>query len=146
MPQAIEKLSRHLLHVSSIYIDQAIEPSHSLLVNRPAKRGKGCANLRTGGEHLGPNDRCGFVRREVLFVVPQVDQLEGLDLPIGGVAGNDVHLAFGKRPIGQPQVHHGRLHREAEPIGVHQPTIPVFPLHELVAEAWPPVGGVRHGT
>ena len=96
-------------------------------------------NLRIAQQRRGACDRRRVVRREIVPIVLELEQVEPLDQAGGRVAGNQIHLSGGERAIAERQVHDARRIRKSQAVGLGQARIAVRPLDELVAEAGAPL-------
>src|SRR3989442_14831447 len=77
-----------------------------------------------------------------MAVVLERDEIEGRNLAVGRVAGDEVHLPVRERAVGDPEVHGRGRRAERKTIHTGEPGKPVGALQELVTEPGPP--GARH--
>src|SRR5712664_3850736 len=64
-----------------------------------AEIGEGAAKLRKTRERGLSHDGDSVVGREVVAIVGEGNEAEGVDEPVGGVAGDDVHLMIDERAV-----------------------------------------------
>src|SRR5439155_7963282 len=90
-----------------------------------------------------PHDWRRPVRGKVVVVNGQHGEVQMLDLRVGRVARDEVHLTVDERPIQEPQVHDPDL-LEPQPVDTLEPRVPIGALLELVAERRSPLARARH--
>ena len=125
-------------------IHRVVEAAHVVIGNLSCQFIQRLSHLRMACQHLRPNDRHGFVRREVVAIVFQNEQIQRGDQSIGGISRCEVHLLVLESARQQAQVHDARGLGEAQAVGCGQALVTIGTLHELVTEAGAPlrrVGG-----
>lgn len=99
-------------------------------------------------ESVVADDGDGVVRREIMAVVVERNEVKSVDEPVGGVAGDDVHLTINESAIEEAKVHDVGRRGEVEMVAVAPATETVGALEKFVADADAPLGGngdkVRH--
>jgi hypothetical protein len=68
--------------------------------------GEGGAKLGESGERGLADDGDGVVWREVMAIVFEGDEAEGVNEAVGGVAGNDVDLTIDEGAVDEAEIHH----------------------------------------
>ena len=68
--------------------------------------GEGGAKLGEAGERRLADDGDGIVGREVVAVVFEGDEAEGVDEAVGGVPGDDVDLTIDEGAVDEAEIHH----------------------------------------
>lgn len=104
--------------------------------------GEFAGEIGEGGAKLGKlresgltDDGDGVVRREIVEVVFEGDEAEGIDEAVGGVAGDDVDLMGNESAVDQAEVHDVRLIGEMEMVAGAPAGEAVGALEEFVADA-----------
>ncbi len=73
-------------------VHRVVEPAHIVIGNLSCELIQRFSHLRMTRQHLRPNNRHGFVRREVMAIVLQNEQVQRGNQTIGGVSRGEVHL------------------------------------------------------
>ncbi len=107
------------------------------------KVGEGGAELRETRERGLANYGDGVVRREVVAVVSEGDEPEGVDEAVGGVAGDDVHLMIDEGAVDEAEVHDFGGLGKMETVVFAEAAETVGALEEFVAGTGAPFGGKR---
>ena len=103
------------------------------------KIGKGAAELGELRECGLADDGDGVVGREVVAVVFEGDEAEGINEAISGVAGNDVNLMIHKRAINKTEIHDFRRFGKVETVAGAETGEPVGALEKFVAHTGTPL-------
>jgi hypothetical protein len=103
--------------------------------------GEGGAKLGEFGERGLADDGDGVVRREVVAIVFEGDEAEGVDEAVSGVAGDDVHLTIDEGAVDKAEVHNAGLPGEMEIVAIAPAAETVVALKEFEADAHAPFGG-----
>ncbi len=103
--------------------------------------GEGGSELRELREGGLPDDGDSVVGREVVAVVFEGNEAEGVDEAVGGVAGDDVDLMIDKGAIDQAEIHDAGLPGEVQGVAFGPAAEAVGALEEFVADAGAPLGG-----
>src|SRR6267378_398866 len=103
--------------------------------------GEGGAKLGESGERGLADDGDGVVWREVMAIVFEGDEAEGVNEAVGGVAGNDVDLAIDEGAVDEAEIHHFGRFGEMEIVAIAPAAEAVGALEEFVADAGAPFGG-----
>jgi hypothetical protein len=122
-------------------VDGVIKAAH-------VRGGEFASEIRKGGAELGEflesgaaNDGNGVVGREIVAVVFEGDEAEGVDEAVGGITGDDVDLMIDEGAVDEAEVHDARLPGEVEGVAVAPAAETVGALEEFVADADAPFGG-----
>jgi len=121
-------------------IDGVIKAAHVCGGELASEIRKGGAELREFLESGAANDGNGVVGREIVAVVFEGDEAEGVDEAVGGIAGNDVDLMIDEGAVDEAEVHDARLPGEVEGVAVAPAVETVGTLEEFVADADAPFG------
>jgi hypothetical protein len=105
--------------------------------------GKGGAELGELHEGRLADDGDGVVRREVVEIVREGHEPEGVDEAVGGVAGDDVHLMIDESAVDEAEVHDFGRFGKVETVAGAEPGEAVGALEEFVTDAGAPLGGER---
>src|SRR6202142_2548738 len=97
------------------------------------------------GQRLLANYGDGFIRREIVLVVTEHEQVERGDEAVGRVAGDEVNLGVLESAGEEAEVHDAGRGGEAQAVGCDQALIAVGTLHEFVAESGTPLRSVGGG-
>jgi hypothetical protein len=89
------------------------------------------------------NYRDGVVRREIVAVIFECDEAEGIDKAVGGVSGDDVDLMIDESAVDEAEVHDFGSFGEAEIVAVAPAAEAVGPLEKFVPDADAPFGRER---
>src|SRR5467141_2322716 len=103
--------------------------------------GEGSAKLGESGEGGLADDGDGVVGREIVAVVFEGDEAEGIDEAIGGVAGDDVDLTIDQGAVDEAEIHHFGRFGEMKIVAIAPAAEAVGALEEFVADAGAPFGG-----
>src|SRR5258708_29190792 len=103
--------------------------------------GEGGAKLGESGEGGLADDGDGVVGREIVAVVFEGDEAEGIDEAVGGVAGDDVDLMINEGAVDESEVHDFGGSGEAEAVIFAEAGKTVGALEEFVADAGAPFRG-----
>ena len=140
-----QEFSHHFFHIAVLAVDRVVELAHVVIGNLSREFIQRFSHLRMARQHLLPNDRHGLVRREVVAIVFQNEQIQRRDQSVGGISCGEVHLFVLERAGQQAQVHDARGFGEAQAVGCGQALVAVGTLHELVAEAGAPLRRIGGG-
>src|SRR5712691_5467960 len=92
---------------------------------------------------FSPHHGHGFVRREIVAVILQHEQIERRNETVGSVASDEINLLFFQRASKQAQIHNARRFCESQSVGCCESFVYVRTLHELITKAGPPLGSIR---
>src|SRR2546422_5980350 len=95
-------------------------------------------------EGLLAHDGNSLIGRKVILVILQHGDVEDIQEAVRGAARHQIHLLAKEGAIEQAEIHEARRPTESEPIGLHEATVAVRTLHELVAKPWPPADRIRN--
>jgi hypothetical protein len=121
-------------------VDGVVEATHvggGEFASEIGESGSELRELREGGL---PDDGDGVVGREVVAVVFEGDEAEGIDEAVGGVAGDDVDLMIDEGAIDQAEIHDAGLLVEVQGVAVAPSAEAVGALEKFVADADAPFG------
>ena len=90
-----------------------------------------------------PDNGDGVVGREVVKVIDEGDEAEGVDKAVGGIAGDDVNLMIEEGAIDEAEVHDFGGFGKAEMVAGAEAGEAVGALEKFVADAGAPFGGER---
>ena len=108
------------------------------------KVGEGGAELRETRERGLANYGHGVVRREVVAVVSEGDEPEGVDEAVGGIAGDDVHLMIDEGAVDEAEVHDFGGFGKMKAVVFAEAGETIGALEEFIAGTGAPLGGERH--
>src|ERR1700674_5274838 len=144
-PALLQKFLHHRSHVAMLSIHRIIQSPHIFIGNRSRQFAKRRSHLGMLLQHFPAHDRHRFVRRKVMMVVLQYNEVERRNQSIGIVAGNDIDLPFFECPRNQAEIHNARRFREAQAVAGDQTFVAIGTLHELIPKARPPLWRKRSG-
>ena len=121
--------------VALVGVDFGIELAHFLGGDFVGEVGEGRAELWEFCEGVAADDGDGVVGREVVFVVDQRDEVEGVDEAVGGIAGDDVDLFVDEGAVDEAEVHDAGRCGEMQAVKLAPATEAGGALEEFVAEA-----------
>ena len=90
-------------------------------------------------QHFLTNNCDALVRRKIMPVIFQHEQVERRDEAVGVVARNQIDLLLFERSGDQTEIHDARRLRKAQAVGCDQALVAVRPLHEFVSKTSPPL-------
>jgi len=112
--------------------------------------GEGLAELREFFQRGAADDGYGIVRREIVAIVFEGDEVERVDQTVSGVARDNVDLLIDQGAVEEAKVHDTGRGGEVEIVARAPSGEPVGAFEEFVADADVPLGGagseLRHGT
>jgi hypothetical protein len=79
------------------------------------------------------------IGRKIVKVVFESDQAEGIDLPVGGVASDDIHLMIEERAINEAEIHGGGGRSETQIVAARESRITVRAFLKFIANAGTPL-------
>src|SRR5690242_827597 len=86
---------------------------HGIVEAADVGGGEFAGEVRESGAELGKlrerglaDDGNGIVGREIMMVVSKGDESEGINQPIRGIAGDDVHLVVNEGAVDEAEVHY----------------------------------------
>jgi hypothetical protein len=85
--------------VALVGVDFGIEVAHFFGGDFVSQVGEGSAKLRKFGEGVAADDGDGVVGREIVLVVDERDEMEGVDQAVSRIAGDDVDFFVHERAI-----------------------------------------------
>ena len=92
------------------------------------------------------DDGDGVVGREIVAVVGEGDEGEGVDEAIRGISGDNVHLMIDEGAVDKAEVHDFRRFGEMETVAIAPAVEAVWTLEEFVADARAPFGCERRNV
>ena len=123
-----------------IGVDLSVEAAHVGGGEFVVEIGEGGAEFGKFFERVVANDRDGVVRREIVAIVFEGDEMQGVDQAVGGVAGDDVDLMINEGAIEKAEVHDVRRSGEVEIVAGTPAGESVGTLEEFVTDAGVPLG------
>src|SRR6202011_780576 len=81
------------------------------------------------------DDGDSVIRRKIVEIVLQSDQAEGIDLPVGGSAGDDIHLMIEERAVNEAEIHGGGRSGETKIVAAREPSVTVRAFLEFIARS-----------
>jgi len=121
-------------------VDGVVETAHICGSELTGEIGEYGTELGESRESGLADDGDGVVGREVVSVVFEGDEAEGVDETVGGVAGDDVDLMIDEGAVDQAEVHDFGRFGEAEIVAIGPAAEAVGALEEFVADAGAPLG------
>jgi len=132
-----------------IGVDFGVEMAHFGGREFSGEIGEGGAELRKFLERVAANDGNSVVRREVVEIVFESDEVKRVDEAVGGIAGDDIDLMIDESAIEEAEVHDVGLRGEVESVTSAPTAETVGALEEFVADTGAPLWGdggeVGHG-
>src|SRR5215813_3257662 len=129
---ALEETFGDLLGRLLVDVDAGVELGHRFVVELRGDRVERVGDLRILVQHFLAHDRREVVRRRVVLVVFQHDEIERRDAAVGGRSEERVDLPVLERSVGKPRVHAlNVVALELEPVGGLPPGQSVGPGVEL---------------
>ncbi|MGC1489960.1 MAG: hypothetical protein WA798_01225, partial [Candidatus Acidiferrum sp.] len=136
--------------IALIGIDFGVEAAHVGGGDFSAKIGERGTKLRKFFESGIANDGNGIVRREIMTVVLERNEMERIDETVGGAAGDDINLMIEESAIKKAEVHDAGSSGEMEIVAIAPAAKTVGTLEKFVADADAPFGSygreIGHGT
>jgi hypothetical protein len=102
------------------------------------KFGERAPELRKFSEGGLADDGDSVIRWEIVEIVLQSDEAERINLPVGGIAGDDIHLMIKKRAVNEAEIHGGGRRGETKTVAAREPSITVRAFLEFIANAGTP--------
>jgi len=124
-----------------IGVDLSVEAAHIGGGEFVVEIGEGGAELGEFFEGVMADDGDGVVGREIVAIVFEGDEMEGVDQAVGGIAGDDVDLMIDEGAVKEAEVHDIGRSGEAEIVAGAPAGEAVGALEEFVADAGAPLGG-----
>ncbi len=135
--------AHHGCGIALVGVDFGIEVAHFFGGDFVGEVGEGSAKVRKFGEGVAADDGDSVVGREVMLVIDERDQMEGVDQAVSGIAGDDVDFFVDERAVDEAEVHDAGRRGEMQPVELAPAGEAVGALEEFVAEAGAHFGGVR---
>ena len=133
-----------------IGVDLSVEVAHICGGEFVVEIGEGGAELGEFFEGVVANDGDGVVRREIVAIVFEGDEMERVNQAVGGIAGDDVDLVIDEGAIEEAEVHDVWWSGEVERVAITPAAEAVGTLEEFVADTGAPLGSdgseVGHGA
>src|ERR1700687_242451 len=79
------------------------------------------------------------IGRKIMKVVLESDQAEGVDLPVGGVASDDIHLMIEERAINEAEIHGGGRRSETQIVAARESRVTVRAFLKFIANTGTPL-------
>ena len=110
----------------------------------PARSASAARSCGEFCERVAANDGDGVVRREIVAVVGEADEVERVDEAVGGIAGDDVDFLIDESAVDEAEVHDaGRCAAKCEAVALAEAAVAVGALEKFVADAGAPFGSDR---
>src|SRR5579871_183929 len=126
-------------------IERVIHAPHLVVGNSSSQLRQRLCNFRMLPHHLLPHHRDRLVRRKIMPVVLQHEQIQRRNQSIGRVSRGDVNHVLLESAGQQSQIHHAWSRGKMQSVRGRQSAIPVRPFHELVAKSGAPLRGISRG-
>ena len=127
--------------VALVGVDLGVEVAHVGGGEFSGEIGEGGAELREFLNRGLADDGDGVIGREVVMVVFEGDEMEGVDEAVGGVAGDDVGLMANEAAIEEAEVHDSGGFGEMEIVTFDKAGETVGAFEKFVADSGAPFRG-----
>lgn len=124
-------------------VDFRIEMAHFGLADLASEVGESSAKLRIFFERGIANDGDRVVRREIMAIVLERDQVERVDETVSGIAGNDIDLPIDECTIDKSRIHDTGSCGKVKIVAIAPAMKTVGALDELVTDSDAPLGRDR---
>ena len=124
-------------------IDGVVEAAHVGGGESSGEISEGGTELRKLHEGGLANDGDSVVGREIVAVILECEETEGIDKAVSGVAGDDVYLMIDESAVDEAKVHDFGSFGEAKIVTVAPAAEAVGALEKFVADADAPFGRER---
>src|SRR6201987_2712719 len=122
---AAQEVSGDLLYIAMLAIDSIVQLLHFRVRDLVSQFRKDLRNFGVVADGLLPDHRDSLIRREIVPVVFEHEQIQRRNEPVSGVTRGEIDLMIVQGPSQQTEVHHTRRLREAQAVGCRQATISV---------------------